>query len=157
MKRSHKISLIALPLIVVAVVVLIIFIPTRQTEQLRAVCRVKAATCYVLPLAGSDTLYLSLRNDSLQDASTVRAAVSDTADQSGAFVSNGGDIVTSDAIVGGQPSVLPAAQVRQRLQQLDTLLVARLAILQGEQKELDYYARTHSVVDDGYKIGRAHV
>lgn len=150
MKRSHKISLIALPLIVVAVAVLIIFIPARQTAQLRAVCRVKAATCYVLPLAGSDTLYLSLRNDSLQDASTVRAAVSDTADQSGAFVSNGGDIVTSDAIVGGQPSVLPAAQVRQRLQQLDTLLVVRLANLQGEQKELDYYARTHSVVDDGY-------
>ncbi len=115
-----------------------------------ALCRVKARGSYAIVLAPKDTLFLSLRNDSLRDASIHADSLHDCGDQTGVFVSNTGCLVTSDALVKEAPSVISGKPLLARLESIDTLLAKRLKKETGEVDELDYYARTHTVVDDGY-------
>ena len=150
MKRKVKISLITILSLCLVALILFVLLPRRQQTLLSAICRVDAHTTYALPLKQGDTLFLSLRADSLQDAATMPNAVAEQHSQSGAFVSNVGDIVTSDFVVGGMPDSLTSVEVNQRLSGLDSLLNRRLHTQQSELKELNYYARTHTVVDDGY-------
>lgn len=150
MKRPLKISFITLTTLALIALLLFIFVPRRQRTLLAAICRVEARSCYALRLPSGDSLFLSLRADSLQDASLVASEVAKGQSQSGAFVSNVGDVLTSDALVSAEPDTLSPAQLRCRLESLDTLLSRRLQSEQSEERELNYYARTHSVVDDGY-------
>lgn len=150
MKRPLKISLISLISLAIIALLLFIFVPRRQRTLLAAVCRVEARSCYALRLPSGDTLFLSLRADSLQDASLKASRVEVSQSQSGAFVSNVGDVLTSDVLVGAEADTLTSAQLHSRLERLDTLLARRLQSEQSEERELNYYARTHTVVDDGY-------
>lgn len=150
MKRRTHISLFVTLFLCIVALLLFIFIPRKQKKMLSAVCRVDATACYAVALSGGDTLYLSLRGDSLQDAALRASVVAERKSQSGAFVSNVGDVLTSDGLVGDAADSLSATKVKSRLLLLDTLLHHRLEMQQSEQKELDYYARTHTVIDDGY-------
>lgn len=151
MKRRVKISLLSAMVVVIVALLLFIFIPRKQRTLLSAVCRVDARTCYALRLSAGDTLFLTLRADSLQDASALSPTAVETAEsQSGAFVSNVGDLITSDVLIGAAADTLTRSELHKRLLGLDTLLARRLQTEQSEERELNYYARTHSVVDDGY-------
>ncbi len=138
---------------IVAVLValtLYIFIPASREKQMDALCRVKAHSNYAIVLAPKDTLFLSLRDDSLCDAAIHADSLHGYSDQTGVFVSNTGCLVTSDALVDEAPSVITGKPLLARLERIDSLLSKRLKKEAGEVDELDYYARTHTVVDDGY-------
>ena len=150
MKRKVKISLITILVLCLVALILFVLLPRKQQTLLSAICRIDARATYALPLKQGDTLFLSLRNDSLQDAATNANYVAEKHSQTGTFVSNVGDIVTSDMMVDGMPDSISTSEVNRRLSALDSLLNRRLHTQQSELKELDYYARTHTVVDDGY-------
>lgn len=127
-----------------------IYVPATQRRQHSAICRIEAATCYALPLGKADTLFLSLRGDSLADASVVPGEIADTVDLTGVFVSRAGDVVTTDSLVKHGPEVLSLSEARRRVKSLRERLSHRQRLQHSELGELDYYAKTHSVVDDGY-------
>lgn len=149
MTRKVKLySLLAATLLLGAL--LWIYVPSTQRRQRSSICRIEAATCYALPLGKADTLFLSLRGDSLADASAVPEEIADTVDLTGVFVSRAGDVVTTDSLVKRSPEALSLSEVRRRMDILKERLSQRQQLQHSELKELDYYARTHSVVDDGY-------
>lgn len=150
MKRKVYITLGAVLLLIIVGCTLFIFIPNKTDKQLSAVCRVEGKAYYLLKVNNKDTLYLSLRDDSLQTACLQANDTDEVHYQSGTFVSNEGDLITSDALMGNYPDSLNAQQLRTRLIRLDTLLSQKLINDRGEKEELDDYARTHTVVDDGY-------
>lgn len=150
MKLKKKPLSLILLLVLVALVLAALLVPTSQERRLRAVCRVRASAAYAVPLGKGDTLFLSVGNDSLPQACLRSADVGQVADQSAAFVSAQGHLVTSDAFLGGAADSLNATELRERLARLDTVLTERLKSQRGEKAELDDYAKTHSVVDDGY-------
>ncbi len=149
-KLKKKYILVILLFLLALAVLLALFVPTSQNRQLRAVCRVQSSAAYALALGGRDTLFLSLNTDTLPNAWSCSADVEQTADQSAAFVSPQGHFVTSDAVVGGAADSIVGEELQRRLALLDSVLIARLKSQQGEKEELDDYAKTHSVVDDGY-------
>lgn len=149
MKRKHIAYGAALTVLLLAVLAWR-FAPALQEHAAEASCRVQTQAWYALPAGRSDTLYLTLRDDSLQEAATRSQAVASATDLSGFFISYEGHAVTTDSIVGGHPDRLSQTQLAARLQRLDTLLKVRLAAGRAEQKELDSYARTHTATDDGY-------
>lgn len=68
MKRKVYITLGAVLLLIIVGCTLFIFIPNKTDKQLSAVCRVEGKAYYLLKVNNKDTLYLSLRDDSLQTA-----------------------------------------------------------------------------------------
>ena len=152
MKRTKKklIYVVVVLVVVLTALVLYIFIPQASKKQMDALCRVRARSCYALVLAPKDTLFLSLRDDSLRDAAIHADSLHDEQDQTGVFVSNTGCVVTSDALVDGAPLEVTGRALQGRLERLDTILSERLEKETSEVDELNYYARTHTVVDDGY-------
>lgn len=149
-RRVVNVTLLIIIAIGIVSGLLFIFIPSSKQNQLSAVCRVEGNACYALALNANDTLYLSLRNDSLQTADIHNHFIDDDRAQSGTFVSNSGHLITSDAIVQGHADYLTSQQLHARLLALDSLMAQRLKTLKAEQDELDEYAHTHSVIDDGY-------
>ncbi len=150
MKLKKRTVSVILLLLFVVLVLAALFVPTSQEHRLRAVCRVRTQAAYAVTLGKGDTLFLSVGNDSLPQAWLRSADVEQTADQSAAFVSARGHLVTSDAVAGGAADSLNDDELRSRLARLDTVLIRRLKSQRGEKEELDDYAKTHSVVDDGY-------
>lgn len=150
MKKKKLIVLSVVALLFIIGVILLVLIPRSEESQLAAVCRVEARACYAVAVDKSDTLYISLRDDSLQTATVEADSLPVVADQSGTFVSNAGNIVTSDALIGCAADTLTAKQLNVRLTQLDSLLTQNVKRMRGEVEELDDYAKTHTVVDDGY-------
>ena len=138
MKRKVKISLITILVLCLVALILFVLLPRKQQTLLSAICRIDARATYALPLKQGDTLFLSLRNDSLQDAATNANYVAEKHSQTGTFVSNVGDIVTSDIMVDGMPDSISTSEVNRRLSALDSLLNRRLHTQQSEMKELDY-------------------
>lgn len=130
--------------------ILAIFIPTPSQHHLDAICRVEGNVCYTVLLNNHDTLYISLKNDSTQIASIHNNQPNSVHYQSGAFVSNEGHIITSDALTEGVNDSLTPQQLHNRLLALDSLMEKKLTTDKGEEKELNEYAHNHSVIDDGY-------
>ncbi len=131
--------------------ILIIFIPTQSRHHLEAICRVEGNVCYAVLLNnGHDTLFISLKNDSAQIASVHNNLPDNVHYQSGAFVSNEGHVITSDAFTEDVPDSLTPQQLHSRLLALDSLMKQKIQTEKGEEKELNEYARTHTVIDDGY-------
>mgnify|MGYP002524227310 FL=1 len=152
MIRKKKI-IIPVAIAVVAVLValtLYIFIPVSRERQMDALCRVQAHGAYAIVFAPKDTLFLSLRDDSLRNAAIHADSLHDHCDQTGVFVSNNGCLVTTDTLVAEVPSEITGKPLLARLERIDTLLTKRLKKETAEEDELNYYARTHTVVDDGY-------
>lgn len=127
-----------------------IFVPAPSGRQAAALARVEAACSYAVPLSGTDTLYLPVKSGGCLPASLRAAEVADTVNISGVFVSRQGHLLTTDSLLLRMPDTLAAAPLRARLQEADTLLARRARLKGGKLRELDAYARIHSVVDDGY-------
>ena len=131
--------------------ILIIFIPTQSRHHLEAICRVEGNVCYAVLLNNDhDTLFISLKNDSVQIASVHNNLPYNVHYQSGAFVSNEGHVITSDAFTEDVPDSLTPQQLHSRLLALDSLMKQKIQTEKGEEIELNEYARTHTVIDDGY-------
>lgn len=142
--------LIAMGALLLAVALIVMYVPFGAGAS-RAICRVKSRAAYALPLGRGDTLYLTLRADSLQNAATRPEVLSaDSAEASGVFVSNAGHVATTDSLLLNSADSLSGPALRRRLVELDTLLAVRSRHARAELTELNYYASTHSVVDDGY-------
>lgn len=139
----------ALLLAAVAAFALYVLIPTGHRLLLRGVCRAEAASCYALAAAPGDTLYISLPGTPARAALSPDSVAART-DISAAFVTASGHAATSDSLLFHAPDTLPANRTRALLQRLDTVLAAANRRDSLTLRELDYYARTHSVVDDGY-------
>lgn len=137
-------------LVLIALVLVGMFFPWNGGRLARTVCRVAAHARYELPVGG-DTLYLGLRDDSLPDAA-VRPEwlAADSVDVTGVFVSNAGHVVTTDSLLQHMPDSIGGLELQRRLLHLDTLLARRSRLAKEELRELDYYASTHSAIDDGY-------
>lgn len=150
MKRRTKITILTIIGLAIITLIVYTYVPMRNDKALRAICRVEAQSCYRLITPQRDTLYISLRPDSLQEASIEAEEVAKGFSQSGVFVSNEGDVVTSDGIVDKCNDTLSHAEIKTRLQQLDSITEKRQKGIHSVVDELDYYARTHTVIDDGY-------
>lgn len=129
---------------------ILLFFPPRLERQLSALCRVEACRVYRLTTAEGDTLFFSSATDStLTDLSTQRecATANDTVRRMGFFVSETGDVVTAlaekTAVPGGEAFRKILANEKQRLERLHRILTDQL-------EELEDYAHTHSVTDEGY-------
>lgn len=127
-----------------------VYYPADSSHSLAAVCRVKAKSYYVLNLGGKDTLCLYDLQSGHPKSALRPEMTDDSVDVSGVFVSNVGHVLTTDSLVRRQNDTIDASRLKQILQQLDTLTAHKIVRHKAELEELDDYARTHTVVDDGY-------
>lgn len=148
---AHRLQLVALTVVLVVLLLLVALWPWGRGRADRAVVRVVARSCYVLPLDKGDTLYISARPDSLAEASFRAADVTaDSCMTTGVWVTEEGHLLTSAALVHAQPLLLPASVVKDRLRRVDSRLLRERESLRQVEDDLDYYARTHDLTDDGY-------
>ena len=155
--RQHiLLYILSAVLLLIGAGLLLVFIPSSESHRQSAIVRVEARSCYVLPLGRGDTLQMPL---SPEYGSLIRSVAEEEcarADLTGCFVSNAGHLLTSDSLVMNAPDALAPEETRSRLEHEDSLLARQNRIVGSELKELDYYARTHSVVDDGYNEVMSH-
>ena len=126
-----------------------LLIPASTGRMLRAMCRAEAETYYAVAGTDGDTLYISLPGTAKRAALQADSVATRT-DISAAFVTANGHAVTSDSLLRRQPDTLSAADTRALLLSIDTTLAKTNRHDSLTLHELDYYARTHSVEDDGY-------
>lgn len=150
MKRKFLFALLLAVILLAVSLLLWQFVPGSTASQLSAVCRISAESTYALPLGPKDTLYLSVPDDSVHVAAFRADDVAHSEEQSGAFVSDEGHVVTTDKLMGCAPDTLPAHATRQRLEAADSVLERQLKRMRQELAALDEYAEMHSVADDGY-------
>lgn len=127
-----------------------VYYPADSSHSLAAVCRVKAKNYYALDLGDKDTLYLYNLQGGHPQAALRPEMTADSVDVSGVFVSNVGHVLTTDSLVRRQNDTLDVTRLKQILQQLDTLTARKIIRRKAELEDLGDYARTHTVVDDGY-------
>lgn len=149
MKYKHT-SVCFSVLITVLLVFFLIYSPWSVRRQRTSVCRLTADSWYELPLPTGDTLYLATQPSASYQVGAVADSVCGRVVQSAVWVSPVGHAVTSGQANGYVPSELQGEPLTHRLRKLDSLTERQLRDLQSEVRELDYYARRHSVVDDGY-------
>lgn len=124
-------------------------VPLSLERQLQAVCRVRSHYTYVVALSDSAQLRLSPERGWLTEADG-SGLQPDSACASGCFVSPSGHIVTTAGLLGFRADSIGGRALRELLQAERERLDSLRAGLRDKQEELDYYARKHSVVDDGY-------
>ncbi len=153
MKASRKhflYYLAAFLLIFIAGGMLIDFWPESKTTQLKSICRIEARSCYALPLDGNDTIFLPLKDNDINHLLANPNDITYRVDISGVFVSSEGHLLTSDSLVLHAPDSLSAEKTHESILRMDTLVNKAKAAVDDMLKELDVYAQSHSVVDDGY-------
>ena len=125
------------------------FLPSRLAEDVNAVCRVDIAAWYELVTPSADTLRLSPRSLRFTTADG-RLFTTDSLRSGGLYVSGQGHVV-APAETFDRWAAVPTADSLQRILagELERLK-AESVRLKDLQRELAYYAATHSVVDDGY-------
>lgn len=147
--KRRRVAFRLLAVVAVCAVWWFAFTRGRVSTATDSVCRVEVRAWYNVVLPDGDTLRLSPETGRVltDEAAFFRA---DTAVVSGSFVSARGHLVTSSAAVCGAPMMLAADSLKALLQSEKSRLEARSKVLAEADRELDYYARTHSVTDDGY-------
>lgn len=148
--NRKKLLYILLPTAIAAVLAALIYLPASREKQLKALCRVQAETCYRITDGGADTLYLPVDSTPAMAAAAVPDSLWTRSEQTGAFVSNEGHIVTSDSPARDLPDTMPAAAASRRMARADSLLKAQITRKRKELDPLDDFARTHSIADDGF-------
>lgn len=129
--------------------------PRTLTESLNATCRIETASWYAVVTDSGDTLRLSPADGRLTDAEDALFRA-DTTCQTAAYVTTDGYAVTTDAAVFRAADTL-AADTLSRLLLSERERLQRLSDNRREAlKELDYYADTHTVTDDGYNAVMAY-
>lgn len=145
--RRLKLLLWCIPAILALLLATALF-PSGLKRQLDGICLVEGSCRYALPLLPGDTLWLSAQGRTCTaNGDSLRP---DTASASGFFVSGEGHVITSAAVLGFAADSLPADTVRAWLQRERTRLLQLWERKKNESRELDYYAATHTVIDDGY-------
>ncbi len=123
--------------------------PGNLSHGLNGVCRVMTRCIYYVALTDKDTLWLSADKGMVTTFSG-DSLVADTSFNSGFVVSGSGAVVTSASAISFAGDEICSDSLAKIL----TKEKDRLEILRENKREaareLDYYARTHSVVDDGY-------
>ena len=151
LKPTFALWLVTTLLVIVSL--LVAFLPSSDTEIQRRITRLTARSCYALPVGEHDTLFFSLRNDSLACVSTQCAPVlSDSIQTTGAWVSNEGHVLTSDTLVFGNALQLTSEETRRRLEALLPHHQERIRRTRLICEELDYYALKHSEIDEGFAL-----
>lgn len=126
------------------------FWPESDTTRLKSVCRIEARSCYAIPLDGNDTIYLPLKDNDINHLLANPNDITYRIDLSGVFVSREGHLLTSDSLVLHAPDSLSAERTREGILRMDTLVNRAKSAVDDMLKELDIYAKSHSVIDDGY-------
>lgn len=128
------------------------FRPKTLKQRLQGVVLVETQSRYMLPLADGDTLYFTSHRDfdgisgvGLWDVPTNNLSYS-----SGFYVSEEGHIVSVLPDTLELPRRLSGKSLRDILQREYDRLKTLDKVYSGQKKELAYYTRTHSVVDDGF-------
>lgn len=128
------------------------FWPKTLDRHLQGVVLVEMQSRYVLPLADGDTLFFTSNRDfdgisgvGIWDVPTKNLGYS-----SGFYVSEEGHIVSVLPDTSELPRNLSGKVFRDLLLREYDRLKAWDKVYSGQEKELAYYARTHSVVDDGF-------
>lgn len=125
------------------------FWPSRLTEDVGAACRVDIAAWYELVTPSADTLRLSPRSLRLTTTDG-RLFTADSLTTGGLYVSGQGHVVApAETFDSWAPTLSPDSLQLILADELERLS-AQSALLKDRQRELAYYASTHSVVDDGY-------
>lgn len=150
--RSRHMSLRSLTAWTLAGATVLLFwlllFPAGLQRQLDGICLVECQSRYAVVLAPGDTLWLSTDGKSCSPSGDSLRA--DTIAATGSFISNQGHVLTSGALLHYAPDTLPADTLRFWLERERARLERLLAQKETEMEELDYYAATHTVVDDGY-------
>lgn len=160
MKRLNpnvlRITIAAAVLILTGVVLLISLCPQSDLRLLSSVVRVEARSRYVVVSAEGDSAYLPLRTEAYGRGLVMGSDESERTDLTATCISNAGHLLASDSLMLGMPDSLDAKETRLRLAQRDSLVEHELQTVDNQLSELNYYARTHSVVDDGYNGVMTH-
>ncbi len=118
-------------------------------RALTAEVTVSANCWYAVSYGEKDTLLLSV-NEAMTTDWKGNASHTDSAHVTGFYISRKGYVLTSDSLLQRAPEHLNADTLRARLLR-EVARLETLAEMKAEHvKELNYYARTHSVVDEGY-------
>lgn len=125
-------------------------IPNSEKRWKKSVCRLSAKSFYALPIRKGDTLFFSPHTGYAPNVALCADSLKKYVETSGVFVSQAGHVVTSDSLILSLPDTLSGDNLRKVLCCIDSLLRKQSKARNGELRELDYYASTHSVVDDGY-------
>ncbi len=151
MSRKRTLYIITTFIAVIIIVGLFIDLwPESDTTRLKSVCRIEARSCYAIPLDGKDTIFLPLKDDDINHLLANPNDITYHIDLSGVFVSREGHLLTSDSLVLHAPDSLSAERTREGIQRMDTLVNKAKSTVDDILKELDVYAKSHSVIDDGY-------
>ena len=157
MKKTLLRSLIAL-LALFQVFVVALYL-RRDNTPLRSLVSVDEQTYYVLPIKGGDTLFFALASDSdlvsgvrdsvvlLRSLHTQRQAAQHTVTHSGYRVSRNGEV---QVFFSPRPDTLQGKALQKLIVQSLEAERQREKLLHRRVDELHYYARTHSVTDEGY-------
>lgn len=128
------------------------FYPVSSRSQLRGVGLMEARSLYVLPVANGDTLFFSWHAcDSMpKHLNTNPDSARSHTFASAFFISPSGRLFTALQLEVQKREVLTEGVLLPALRK-ECLRIKNLRlIIQDQLKELDYYRKTHSVVDEGY-------
>lgn len=131
------------------------FRPNTYRGQLAATCRVETRLWYEITSGGKDTLRMAVSDAHTTD-DMGRPLYEDTTHTSGVFVSASGHLVAPSSALLDAEDVLKTDTLRSLLLKEQARLQALLKEQKETVKELEYYARTHSVADDGYNEVMRH-
>lgn len=124
--------------------------PESQATREKAVCRIETWSCYALPVDEKDTIYLPLVENDVNRMLARPNDMENRVDMSAVFVSREGHLLTSDSLLLHCADTLAAEDARAKVLRMDTVVCKEESAIKDILKELDYYAKTHSVIDDGY-------
>ena len=128
------------------------FFPASLENQLSGLVQVELTCTNRIISQSGDTLYSNKLSTKVVDESL---SLSDSTNQvkllgSGFFVSNGGHVVTATTVPASMATKKTDSTLRQELREDSIALELLSKQLKRSHREFDYYARTHSVIDDGY-------
>lgn len=131
---------------------LLMFFPVSVERQLRGVCLVECRSHYAVAVRPGDTLFFSgIPADTLLHGIAIYADSATTVSRrTGFFCSNDGLLLTSADLHRGRPARLNDKRLRPLLEKEHGRLLHLKEIYARQSDELDYYARTHTVTDEGY-------
>ena len=128
------------------------FYPVSLCSQLRGVGLMEARSLYVLPIANGDTLFFSWQaSDSLpKHLNTNPDSARSYSFSSAFFIAPSGRLFTALPSEAQKPEVLTESVLLPALHKEHRRIKTLRLVVQDQLKELDYYRKTHSVVDEGY-------
>ena len=158
MKKTILARLIISLLVLLQVVALGLYL-RHDDNRLRSLVSVDEQSYYILPVGGRDTLFFALASDTdlvsgvrdsvvlLRSLHTRSAQARHTVTHSGFRVSRSGEV---EVYFAPHPDTLRGKAFQALIKKSLEAELGRERLLKKRVEELRYYARTHSVTDQGY-------